>query len=140
MIFTGITLMIRETGNLCKTKNNWLDDVQTVTIQNLHVLSWSFHVLCSFYTVRFNWGDIYNVAVLKKNEGQLCTMQLRICNSSCLQVSFCNMILFIIFLWPLVGDFSLLQFSNSLSDKKRIKNTLRRVTWGFVVGQKKFKG
>lgn len=141
MIFTGITSMTRETGHLRKPKNNWLDDVQTVTIQNLHVLSWSFHILCSFYTVRFNWRHIYNVAVLKKNEGQLCTLQLGNGNSSCLLGLFCNMILFIIFLCPLVGDFSLLQFSNSLSNKNRIKNTLRRVTWcGFVVGQIKFIG
>lgn len=127
-------------------------------IQNLHVLSWSFHILCSFYTVRFNWRDIYNVAVLKKNEGQLlCTLQLRICNSCHLQVSFSNIILFITFplllcfqaktplsnttpghACPLVRDFNLLQFSTSLSDERRIKNTLRRETWcGFVVGQKK---
>lgn len=137
MIFTSITWRIRETGHLSKTKIDLMMSKLRLSKTYMYCLDLSIYSVLSIL-----WGSIEDTSITslywKRTKDNCVHCNLEFATAVVCKFCFCNMILFIIFPCPLVRDFSLLQFSTSLSNKNRIKSTLRRVTWcGLVVGQKK---
>lgn len=161
MIFTGITRRIRKTGHLSKTKIDFMMSKLWLSKTYMYCLDLSIYSVLSIL-----WGSIEDTSITslywKRKRDNWVHCNLEFATAVVCEIYFVTWYYLLYFLChcvfkrrhhsvtqlqgehvplsEILAFFSLL-IIYSLSNKNRIKNSLRRVTWcGFVVGQKKFTG